>query len=73
MDEVNYNDLMMENHKKTCKYLSYVERLFTLASTITDWVLVCVSVGIKSSAVGLKICAITARIINYKSIIKKNK
>ena len=46
---------MMENHKKTCKYLSYVERLFTLASTITDWFLVCVSVGIKSSAVGLKI------------------
>ena len=35
--------------------------------------LVCVPVGITSSARGLKICAITAGINKYKSIIKKKK
>ena len=35
--------------------------------------LVGVPVGIASSAVGLKICAITAGIKKYKSIIKKNR
>ena len=35
--------------------------------------LVCVPVGITSSAGRLKICAITAGIKKYKSIIKKNK
>ena len=35
--------------------------------------LVCVLVGITSSAVGIKICAITAGIKNYKSIIQKKK
>ena len=33
--------------------------------------LVCVPAGITSSAVGMKICAITAGIEKYKSIIKK--
>ena len=32
-----------------------------------------VTIGIKSSAMGLKICAITAAIKKYKSIIKKKK
>ena len=35
--------------------------------------LVCVPVSITSSAVGLKICLITAGIKKYKSIIKKKK
>ena len=35
--------------------------------------LVCVPVGILSSAVGIKICAINAAIKNFKSIIKKKK
>ena len=35
--------------------------------------LVCVPVGISSSAVGWKICAITAEIKKYKSIIRKKK
>ena len=35
--------------------------------------LVCVPVGITSSPVGIKICAITAGIKKYKSIIKKKK
>ena len=25
LEEVNHNDIMNENYKKTCKYLNYVE------------------------------------------------
>ena len=71
---------MSEKYKTTCKYLNYVEKLVILASTIAGCVsissfasLVCVPVGIKSSAVGLKIWLISARIKKYKSIIKKKK
>ena len=35
--------------------------------------LIALPVGITSSAIGLKICVITAGIKKYKSIIKKNK
>ena len=70
----------MKNIKKTCKYLNYVEQLLILASAVTGCVsisaftsLVCVPVSITSLAVGLKFCAITARIKKYKSIIKKKK
>ena len=35
--------------------------------------LVSIPIGITSSAIGLKMCAITAAIKKYKSIIKKNK
>ena len=76
---------MSEKHKKECKYLNYVEHLLTLASAVTGCVstsafasLVCIPVGITSSAVGLKMCAINGgfkkkKIIDYKekSIIKK--
>ena len=51
------------------KYLNYVEHFLILASTITGCVsvssfasLTCVLVGITSSAVGIKICVITAGI-----------
>ena len=71
---------MIDKYKKTCKYLNYVEHLLILVSTGTGCVsisafasLVCVPVGITSSAVGIKICAITAGIKKYKSIIKKKK
>ena len=71
---------MSEKCKKTCKYLNYVENLFILAWTVTGWVsisafasLVDIPVGITSSAVGINICAITAEIKKYKSMIKKKK
>ena len=71
---------MSEKYKKTCKYFNYVEHLLTLTSTVTCCVsifafasLVCVPVGITSSAVGLQICAINAGIKKYKSMIKKKK
>ena len=54
--------------------------MFVWSSTINDCVsistfasLVCVSVGITSSAIGTKICAIASGIKKYKSIIKKKK
>ena len=80
LDEIKHNDLMSEKYKKACKYLNYVENLLILVSTVTGCVsitafdsLVRVPVGITSSAIGLKICAFTAGIKKYKSIIKKKK
>ena len=71
---------MSQKLKKTCKYLNYVEHLLILVSKITGYVsisafasLVAIPVGITSSAVGIKICAITAGIKKYKSIIQKKK
>ena len=71
---------MSEKYKKTWKYFNYVENMLILASTVTGCAsvfafasLVCVPVGITSSAVGIKICAATAEINKYKSIIKKKK
>ena len=80
LDQIKHNDLMSENYKKTCQYLNYVENWLILASTVTGWVsispfasLVCVPVGITSSAVGIETCTIAARIKKYKSVIKKKK
>ena len=80
LEEIKHNDLMSEKYKKTCKYLNYVEHLPILASKIAVCVsisafaaLVCVPVGITSSAVGVKSCSITAGIRKHKSIIKKKK
>ena len=71
---------MREKCKKTSKHLNYVEHLLILVSAITSCVtistfasLVCVLVGIVSSAVGTKICAMTTAIKKYKSVIKKKK
>ena len=69
---------MNEKYKKTCKYLNYVKHLHTLVSTVTGCAsifafasLVCVPVGIMSSAVEIKIFAITAGIKKNTSIIMK--
>ena len=71
---------MSQKYKKTYKYLNYVEHLLILASTVTGCVsisvfasLIAALVGITSSAVGIKICAIAAGIKKYKSIFKKKK
>ena len=67
LEEVNHNDLMSKKYMKTCKYFNYVEHWLILALTATGCVsistfasLVAIPVGIRSSAVGIKICAITA-------------
>ena len=71
---------MSKKYKKTFKYFNYVEHLLILASTVTGCVsisafasLVRVPVGITCSAIGIKICKITAGIKKYKSIAKKKK
>ena len=80
LDEIKHNYLMSEKYKKACKFLNHVEHCLILDSAVTGCVsisvfalLVCVSIGIASSAVGLKISATTAGIKKYNSIIKKKK
>ena len=67
---------MNEKNKNICKYLNFV--ILTSAgsgcvSISAFGSLVCVSVGIASSLVGLKVCAITAVIKKYESLIKEKK
>ena len=59
---------------------SYTELFLILASKITSCIsisafasLLGIPTGIASSAIGLKICTITAGIKKYKSIIKKKR
>ena len=68
-EEINRNELMSKKHKKICTTLNYIEHFLILASIITGCVcicafasLICTPIGIKSSANGFKICAITAGI-----------
>ena len=71
---------MSKKHKKVCGVLNYIEDLLILASGVTGCVsisafasLVCISEGITSSPVRLKICVTAAGIKKYNSIIKKKK
>ena len=69
IEEINRNELISKNHKKVCTTLNYIETFPILGSAITGCVsisvfasLVVIPIGIISSAIGLKICAITAAI-----------
>ena len=60
--------------------LNNIDHLFTVIFTITGCIsisaftsLVGVPIVMTSSAIGLKVCAITVRIKKYKSIIKKKR
>ena len=60
--------------------LNHITNLLILDSTVTGCVsissfasLVGISIGVTSSPVGIKICAMTGEIEEYKSIIKKKK
>ena len=71
---------MSEKHKKVCRTLNYFEHFLVFVFPVSGCVsifafvsLVGVPVGIASSPLGLKICAITAEIKECKSIIKKKK
>ena len=71
---------MSKKHKKYDTAPNYIERFLILPSTITRcfhfcffFFLIGIPILITSSAIVLKICAITAGIKKYKSIIKKNK
>ena len=78
--EIDQNELASKKNKKVCTTLNYIEHFLILASTVT----VCISVsafpsilgifiGITISAIGLKVCIITAEIRKYKSIIRKKR
>ena len=69
IEEINRNELMSRRHEKVCRVLNYVGHSLIVISTITG----CVSIsafaspvniptGITRSAIGVKICVLTARI-----------
>ena len=69
IEEINRNELMSKKHRNICTTLNYTEHFFILGSTITGYISISafaslfgIPVGITSSAIGLKICAITAAI-----------
>ena len=80
LEEIKQNELMSRKQKKVCTTLNYIEHFLVLASKITGCIsisafasLLGISIGITSSAIELRMCAITARIKKYKSIINKKK
>ena len=80
IEEINRNDLMSKKHKKVCTPLNCIEHFLILGSTITGCIsisaftsLVGIPIEIMSSERRLKMCAITAPIKNYKTILKKKK
>ena len=71
---------MSRKHKKVCTTLNCIEQFLILASAITGCISISafaswlgIPIGVTSSAIGLRICAIAAGIKKYKSIIKKKK
>ena len=69
-----------KKHKKVSTTLNNIEIFLVLASKITGYTSISVSdsflgilIGITSSAIRLKICAITTGIKKFKSIIKEKK
>ena len=71
---------MSEKHKKVCWAFNYLEHFVVFLSALNRCVsisvfasLLGVPVSITSSALGSKICAITAAIKKYVSVIKKKR
>ena len=80
LEEIKQNKLMSRKHEKVCVTLNYIEHFLILASAVTGCIslsafssLLGTLIGITSSAIGLKMCAIAAGIKKYKSIIQKKK
>ena len=78
--EINQNELTSKKHNKVCRVLNYIEYLLILISTVTGFFsifsftsLVGIPISITNSAIGLKICVITAGIKKYKWVIKKRR
>ena len=71
---------MSRKHKKVCTTQNYTEHFLILTSKVTGCIsisafasLLDISIGIMTSAIGLKACALAVGIKKYKSIIKKRK
>ena len=80
LKEIEQNELISKKHKKVCATLNYIEHLLILISRITGCIsfsyfafLFGIPIGFTSSAIGLKIFAITTEVKKHKSIIKKTK
>ena len=74
------NELISRKYKNICTTQNYIEQFLILASAITGCISISTSasflgipIGIISSAIGLKIFAITSRIKKHKFITKKKK
>ena len=75
LEQIKPYDLMSEKYEKICKYLNCVEKVLILVSTVTGRVStsefassVCFPVGFTSSAVGIKICVVTAIIVSISQL-----
>ena len=73
VEEIEQIELMSRKHKKVCTSWNYIEHFLILTFTVSECIfisafisLVGIPIEITNSAIGLKICAITAGI---KSII----
>ena len=80
IEEIHRNNYRVRSIKKFVEFLNYIEHSLILISGITGCVsisafasLVGIPLGITSSAIGLKICIITAGIKKYKSTNKERK
>ena len=80
LEEIKQIELMNKKRKKICATVNYIENVLILVSLIIGCIsisvfacLLVIHTGITSSAIGLKICAITAGIKSFKSIIKEKK
>ena len=67
VEEIDQNEFLCKKHKKVCATLNYIDHVLILASVVTICIsisaftsLVSITIVMTSSAVGLKICAITA-------------
>ena len=72
--------MISKKHKKVCTTLNYIIHFLILGSTIPGCVsisafasLVGIPIGIVSSVIIIKVCAITAGIKKYKLIFKRKK
>ena len=79
IEKMDQNHLNSKKCKSVCT-TKYVEHFLDLASSVTGCIsisafyfLLGISIGITSSATGLKACAITAEFREQKSIIMKNR
>ena len=74
--EIDQNKLMSHKKKKVCVTLNYLEHFLTLIFAVAECIFISAFaslVGIMSSTIRLNICAIIAKIKNYKWIITKKK
>ena len=60
---------MSDKYKKICKYLKLCRTLANFS--FSSYCLLAIPIGVMSSAVGIKICVITAGFKKYNFIIKK--